>query len=102
MNDPLLNAPRPWAAHIWWIALAVGAAGFAFVWLATPHGREIESAWNSSPSSRFRLLCCAIAFFPWVSPRLYWLLYVPFVFLTGYLMPRISYFYFGDGARAQG
>ena len=51
---------------------------------------------------RVRLLCCAIAFFPRPSPRLHWLLYVPFLFFAGYLLPRISYFYFGDGERAQG
>ncbi|MEV4373271.1 hypothetical protein AB0J71_39820 [Nonomuraea sp. NPDC049637] len=101
--DPLLDAPRPWAAHIWWIALAVGAAGFAFVWLATPHAREIDAAWQlAAKLLAFACLCCAIAFFPWVSPRLHWLLYAPFVFLTGYLIPRISWFYYGDGARAHG
>ncbi|GII77356.1 hypothetical protein Sru01_23380 [Sphaerisporangium rufum] len=89
--------------HLWWIALAVGAAGFAFVWLATPHAREIETPWQLvAKLLAFACLCCAIAFFPWVSPRLYWLLYVPFVFFTGYLIPRISWFYYGDGARAQG
>ncbi|TMR22532.1 hypothetical protein ETD86_11065 [Nonomuraea turkmeniaca] len=99
----LLNAPRPWVAHIWWIALAIGATGFAFVWLATPHTREIEAAWQlGARLLAFACLCCAVAFFPWVSPRLHWLLYVPFVFLTGYLVPRISWFYYGDGARAQG
>ncbi|MER6005498.1 hypothetical protein ABT120_43615 [Nonomuraea angiospora] len=101
--DPLLDARRPWAAHIWWIALAIGAAGFAFVWLATPHAREIGAAWQLvAKLLAFAFLCCAIAFFPWVSPRLHWLLYAPFVFLTGYLIPRISWFYYGDGARAYG
>ncbi|MEV6037238.1 hypothetical protein AB0L65_39230 [Nonomuraea sp. NPDC052116] len=38
--DPLLDARRPWAARIWWIALAIGAACFAFVWPATPHARR--------------------------------------------------------------
>ncbi|MET8992748.1 hypothetical protein ABZW49_45495 [Nonomuraea wenchangensis] len=101
--DPPLDARRPWAVHIWWIALAAGAAGFAFVWLATPHTRDIEAAWQlAAKLLAFACLCCAIAFFPWVSPRLHWLLYIPFVVLTGYLVPRISWFYYGDGARAHG
>lgn len=97
------TAPRVRSPHLWWIALVAGTALFAFVWLATPHGREIEAVWELGVKLlAFALLCCAIAFFPWPSPRLHWLLYVPFLFLTAYLLPRISYFYFGDAERAQG
>ncbi|WP_055477854.1 hypothetical protein [Sphaerimonospora mesophila] len=85
------------------MSLTVGAAGAAFVWLATPHSREIHSAWDLvAKLIAFACLCFAIAVFPRTSPRLSWLLYVPFVFFTGYLIPRISWFYYGDGARAQG
>lgn len=94
---------RRWAAHVWWIALAVGAGGFVFVWLATPHAREIGNTWDLvARLAAFVCLCVAIAFFPYVSPRLHWLLCVPFLFFTGYLIPRVSWFYYGDGARLQG
>ncbi|MEV0197099.1 hypothetical protein [Nonomuraea sp. NPDC050691] len=93
---------RRWAPHLWWVALAVGMAGAVFVWLGTDHSREIAAAWQLGAKLLvFACLCCAIAFFPWTSPRLHWLLYVPFVFFTGYVIPRISYFYYGDTARAQ-
>lgn len=102
-GDAVLRSSRPWAAHLWWIALVVGAAGAAFVWLATPHGREIDAVWELGVKLfAFACLCCAIALFPWSSPRLHWLLYVPFVFFTGYVIPRISWFYYGDGDRLQG
>lgn len=101
--DVVRAGSRPWAPHVWWMALVVGAAGTGFVWLATPHTREIQSPWQMvAKLLAFACLCVAIAVFPWVSPRLNWLLYVPFVLFTGYLIPRISWFYYGDGARAQG
>ncbi|MGW0203837.1 hypothetical protein [Nonomuraea sp. NPDC003201] len=65
MNHPdlLPDARRPWAARSWWIALAIGAAGFAFVWPATPHAREIGAAWQLvAKLLGFAFLCCAIAF----------------------------------------
>lgn len=102
-GDLVARSPRPWAPHLWWITLLAGAAGAAFVWLAMPHGREIDTLWE--PAGKllaFACLCCAIAFFPWASPRLHWLVYLPFLGLTGYLLPRISWFYYGDGGRVHG
>ena len=92
-----------WAPHVWWIALAAGVAGAAFVWLALPHGRDIESPWELvAKLVVFGCLCCAIALFPW-APRLpHWVLYAPFVFFTGYVVPRISGFYYTDAQRAHG
>ncbi|GIH24578.1 hypothetical protein Aph01nite_28880 [Acrocarpospora phusangensis] len=90
------------ARHIWWIALVTGGAGAAFVWLATPHAREIAQTWQLGVKLlAFACLCVAIAFFPWASSRLHWLVYVPFVFFTAYLLPRISFFYYMDAERAQ-
>ncbi|MGI5267955.1 hypothetical protein ACQEUU_02250 [Nonomuraea sp. CA-218870] len=107
LSDAAPAAPEPgasrWAAHLWWISLVAGVLGFAFVWLVTPHGREIGSAWElGAKLVAFAFLCGAIAFFPWVTQRLHWLLCVPFVFFTAYVIPRISYFYYGDVERAQG
>ncbi|GAA3215136.1 hypothetical protein [Actinocorallia longicatena] len=103
VTSTVLAAIRRRAVHLWWIALLAGGAGFALVWLAAPRTREIGSAWELvAKLVAFVCLCLAVALFPWVSPRLHWLLYVPFVFFTGYLIPRISWFYYGDGARAQG
>ncbi|WP_449063893.1 hypothetical protein [Planomonospora algeriensis] len=100
--DVVLAARRGWAPHVWWIALAAGTAGAAVSWLA-PHGREIEAAWELVVKLlAFACLCCAIAFFPWVSRRLHWLLYIPFVFFTAYVIPRVSWFYYGDAGRLQG
>jgi hypothetical protein len=105
--SPPTDAENPgasrWASHLWWIALLVGVLGFGFAWLATPHGREIGAAWELGVKLvAFAFLCCAIAFFPWVSERLHWLLYVPFVFFTAYVIPRVSYFYYGDVGRIEG
>ena len=100
-SDPY--ARRRWAGHVWWIALLSGLAVFAYVWLQTPHGREDNTAWLFVVKL-FPFLClsAAIAFFPVGAKRLYLLLCVPFIFFTGYLLPRISYFYYGDVDRAQG
>ncbi|GIH94178.1 hypothetical protein ACFFMN_22360 [Planobispora siamensis] len=101
-RDGAPAAARGWASHLWWISLLAGVAGFAFVWLVMPHGREAETVWEfAAKLLAFALLCCAVAFFPWVSWRQHWLLYVPFVFFTGYVIPRISYFYYGDVGRVQ-
>lgn len=102
-GDLVLRGSRRWAVHQWWISLVVGAGGFGIVWAATPHTREIGAAWELAAKLLvFACLCWAIAVFPWVSPKMHWLTYVPFVFFTGYLIPRISWFYYGDGARAHG
>ena len=91
-----------WAGRLWWMALTVGAAGFAVAWLATPHGRDIQAAWQLALKLvAFLCLAVAIAFFPAAGRR--WthvLLAVPFVFFTAYLLPRISWFYYGDVDRA--
>lgn len=94
---------RGWPRHLWWTALVLGTAGAVFVWLGTSHGREIHQAWELTVKLLvFACLCGAIAFFPWTSRHLHWLLYIPFVFFTGYAIPRISYFYYGDVERIQG
>ncbi|GAA2278447.1 hypothetical protein GCM10010149_22450 [Nonomuraea roseoviolacea subsp. roseoviolacea] len=96
-----VTSGRRWAPHLWWIALALGLAGAVFVWLGTDHSRAIGAAWQLvAKLVVFACLCCAIAFFPSSSRRLHWLLYVPFVFFTGYVIPRISWFYYGDTGRA--
>jgi hypothetical protein len=82
--------------------LTVGVAGAVFVWLATPHQREIESVWDLIVKLvAFACVCFAIAFFPVVSGRLYWLLYLPFIFFVAYIFPRIGYFYFVDVGRVE-
>jgi hypothetical protein len=97
-----MTSPSRWAPRVWYLALIAGVAGFAFAWLATPHGRDIDAPWQVGVKLlAYACLACAIAFFPWTSPRLHWLLYVPFIFFTGYLIPRISWFYYGDVERAQ-
>jgi hypothetical protein len=101
-RDLVLASPRRWARHIWWIAMVAGAAGATFVWLATPHQREIESVWELAVKLlTFACLCCAIAFFPGVSGRYYWSLYLPFGFFVAYIFPRIGYFYFVDVEKAE-
>jgi hypothetical protein len=97
------SADRPgWTRHVWWISLITGAVGFGLVWLGTPHGREVDAAWQLLVKLiPYACLAAAIASFPWVSPRLHWLLTLPFLFFTGYLLPRVSYFYYGDVERVQ-
>jgi hypothetical protein len=100
--DIVLAAQRRWVRHVWWVALIAGIAGTTYVWLATPHVREIESVWDLvARLLTFVFLCCAIAFFPGVSGRLHWLLYLPFIFYVAYLFPRIGYFYFVDVERVE-
>lgn len=102
-RDVVLASGLSWARHIWWIATIAGVAGAGFVWVSTPHGREIDTAWELALKLVvFTCLCAAITFFPWAARGGHWLLYVPFVFFTGYVLPRISYFYYGDAERAQG
>lgn len=97
-----MMARGSWLPHLWYLALAAGTAGFAVSWLVIPHGRDIGAIWELAVKLlAFTCLSCGIAFFPWVSRGLHWLLYVPFVFFTGYVIPRISYFYYGDVARVQ-
>jgi hypothetical protein len=93
-----------WGSPVWWIALAAGAIGFAYAWFGAPHGREVDTPWEFVVKLlAFGCLGTAIAFFPWVArPSLHLLLYVPFLFFTGYVLPRVSYFYYGDVERAQG
>jgi hypothetical protein len=81
----------------------VGAATFAFVWLATPPGRDVNTAGQFVLKLfAFLCLCAAVALVPWLHRRMYLLLLVPFLFFAGYLLPRISYFYYGDTHRLQG
>lgn len=95
--DIVLDAPRAWVRHLWWVALVCGSAAGVYVWLATPHVREIESIWHlAARLVMFVLICCGIAFLPTRSGRLWWLTYIPFVFFVAYIYPRIGYFYFVD------
>ncbi|MEU8799407.1 hypothetical protein [Spirillospora sp. NPDC048819] len=102
-DDAVPAAPGRWDAHVWWIAFAAGVIGAAAVWLFMPHGRDIGSAWELPVKLLvFACLACGIALFPWPSKLPHWVLYAPFLFFTGYLVPRISGFYYLDGERAQG
>lgn len=95
--DIVLDAPGRWVRHLWWVMLALGAAAAAYVWLATPHVREIESVWHLlAKFVMFLLLCGGIAFLPTRSGRLYWLLLLPFIFFVSYVYTRFGYFYFLD------
>ena len=102
-SDPLSGASRWWARHVWWVSLVVGCAGFAYVWLATPHQREIDSVWHlAAKVVTFGFVCLAIAFFPGAGRRAaYLLLFLPFIFFTAYLYPRMGYFYFLDTELAE-
>lgn len=95
--DIVLDAPGRWVSHLWWVLLTLGAAAAAYVWLATPHVREIESVWHlAARLVMFLLICGGIATIPTRSGRLYWLLFIPFTFFVAYVYPRIGYFYFVD------
>lgn len=104
IGESVHGAPPRWVRHVWRMALAAGAAGFAAAWLGTPHGREIGAAWQLLLKLfAFACLCCAIAFFPAAPGRpQHRLLYLPFIFFTGYVIPRISWFYYGDAQRSLG
>ena len=102
IGDIVQNTQRGWTRHLWWMTLVLGVGGAVFVWLGTPHVREIESVWHLGVKvATFASLCCAIAFFPRTSGRLHWLLFIPFILFTAYIFPRIGYFYFLDGEHAE-
>lgn len=98
-SETATHSERP--SPVWWTSLLGGAVGLGVVALFTSHEREIESAWQLLVKiGTFVLLAVAIAYFP--NRRApHWLLCVPFLLLCGYLLPRISWFYYGDVARAQ-
>lgn len=102
-SDPIGDGTRGWVRQVWWMAGTAGVGLFAFVWLATPPGREIGAASElAAKLLAYAGICAAIALFPWVGGRLHWLLYAPFLFFTGYVIPRISYLYYTDADRAHG
>ncbi|OLT12294.1 hypothetical protein BJF79_22555 [Actinomadura sp. CNU-125] len=102
-DGPEIRTTRSWAPHVWWISLLIGGVGAAVVWFWLPHGREIEAAWEMPAKLLvFAFACVGVALFPWASRLPHWALYLPFVVFTGYIVPRISGFYYLDGERAHG
>jgi hypothetical protein len=80
----------------------VGVLGAAVSWLAFPHGREVGSGWEYvAQLAVFFCITVAVALFPNRRPGWYVLVLAAFVVFAGYLFPRISWFYYGDTARAQ-
>ena len=73
--------------------LVAGAAVAALAWLTTPHGRETQTAGELvAKLLAFACLCVAIAFFPWVSQRLQWLVYIPFALVFFGLALGLSWY----------
>lgn len=89
--------------HLWWISGALGAGAFAVAALLTRRGRDVSTIWEFAIElAAFGLVASAVALAPVARTRWFPLLYVAFVFFTGYLIPRISWYYYGDVDRAQG
>ncbi len=102
--EPATRTPdRSFRRHIWWISGTVGAAAFAIVGLLTRRGRDVTTIWEFVIElAAFGLIAAAVALAPLARSRWFPLLYCAFVFFTGYLIPRISWYYYGDTDRAQG
>lgn len=83
-------------------AAAVGIVGAALTWATSTHGREVGSGWEYvAQLAVFLFVTLAVALFPNHRPGAYVLVLVAFVVFAGYLFPRLSWFYYGDTARAQ-
>ena len=85
--------------HLWFFLLALGVIGFAVTWVAFPHQKQIDSAWQLI----FKLIVYgfiigSIAFFPNTGKKGYLLVILPFFIFLGYMIPRISYFGFRGAA----
>lgn len=77
----------------------IGAAG---VWVLSPQGREVSSAWEFVfKLFVFGCIVMAIALFPHPRRAPYWLIYLAFIGFAGYIYPRVSYFYYFDSARVE-
>lgn len=76
-------------------------AGFAVVWWVLPHTNDANLGHFLMKLATFLCVSVAIAFFPLTGSRWWWLLLGPMLLFAGYLFPRISWFYYGDEARAQ-
>ena len=79
--------------YLWLIFLALGMAGFAFVWLALPHEPSIEKLWHLyAKLAAYGCILGFIAFFPNKLRYGHLLVYAPFLVFLGYLIPRVSFF----------
>lgn len=79
--------------YLWLHFLALGIAGFLFVWLALPHEPSIEKLWHLYVKlGTYGCILGFIAFFPNHLRYGYLLVYLPFLVFLGYLIPRVSYF----------
>jgi hypothetical protein len=88
--------------RVWLTGLVAGLAGTVLVWVTLPHGRDIGSGWEYvARLAVFFCIIVAVALFPFRRPGAYVLLLLAFLVFAGYLFPRISWFYYGDTARAQ-
>lgn len=90
------------SSSAWLLAALVGLCGSAAIWVLLPRGREVGSIWEFvAKLAVFACVVVAIALFPVGERSPYWLVSIAFVGFAGYLFPRVSYFYYGDIARAQ-
>lgn len=83
-------------------AALLGVAGAAATWSTSTHGREVGSDWEYvAQLAVFLCVTVAVALLPNRRTALYLLLVPAFLVFAGYLFPRLSWFYYGDTARAQ-
>lgn len=81
-----------------WLACGlIGLGGTAATWLLLPREREVSGPLEFIIKIVvYLLLIAAIAAFPRCGGRWTWLSVMPFVAFTGYVIPRISYYYYFD------
>ncbi|MEM8529874.1 MAG: hypothetical protein AAGF95_03470 [Chloroflexota bacterium] len=83
--------------YLWLICFAVGSLSFGLTWLLFPRERDVESFWPYAVRIViFIIIAVGIGVFPNRFRYRYLLMSVPFFFILGYLIPRLTYFHLED------
>jgi len=90
------------AGWFWLASGTLGLGGTAVVWFLLPRERNVTNPFEfAAKLIVYILLILAAATFPRQQGRWTWLSALPFLMFTGYIIPRISYYYYFDRDQSQ-